>query len=291
MDNYSILKELEDFLTYQNVENIKNEFIRLYYEEDQLHNCNSETGIFDIYNSETSKFDTISFENSRLAELLWKKTQDIKIKIDTILIKTNGSKNETSGFINYLNNTISSIRQNQVELFEKFPICNKPFLTIEKYLSDKYADVLMGTSTQLLVVPNPLFANFPIEKIKNLYSLLTQENPFIDAEEAEFVNAFTGNVSTGIKWLVKNEKDNNVISKPSLFYFIDQLVVTGYINNNKNTSFLRSFVLSYFRKENGEPFKSGSLGTSITDYRKGQDKMKPTEVARKKDIDSIISKL
>jgi len=54
MDNYSILKELEDFLTYQNVENIKNEFIRLYYEEDQLHNLQEAhiyVGTYSKYNN------------------------------------------------------------------------------------------------------------------------------------------------------------------------------------------------------------------------------------------------
>jgi len=199
MDNYSILKELEDFLTYQNVENIKNEFIRLYHEEDQLHNCNSETGIFDIYNSETSKFDTISFENSRLAELLWKKTQDIKIKIDTILIKTNGSKNETSGFINYLNNTISSIRQNQVELFKKFPICDKPLFTIEKYLLDKYGIQLDSTKRTYIqssvFKPKPDITSFVF---RELYNLADELNMIDETTPEEFVSALMDNKTDDI---------------------------------------------------------------------------------------------
>ena len=135
-----------------------------------------------------------------------------------------------------------------------------------------------------------LFTNFPIHKIEKLYLLLTQGKPFIAAEETDFINAFSGRgVSMGIKWLVKGSRNKKDISKPTLFYLIEQLMEIGLIKKNQDD--LKTIVLTLFRDEDGNCFKSGSLDTSISTYKKGQNKPKPTITTRKKDIDNIISEL
>ena len=128
--------------------------------------------------------------------------------------------------------------------------------------------------------------NFPTAKIQRLYQLLTKnEIPFIEADEEEFINAFSGKgVVAGIKWLVKGK--NKEISKPSLFYLIEQLEKGGFINDNNNPSFLKEVVLTLFRDENNTPFAPTTLSTSISTYSTSKN-----NPMRKDEIDKILSKL
>lgn len=292
MNNYSVLKDLEDFYHYE-IEELKKQFCYDYYEYSTIVDCDDNLGIVKVHNCETNEIDTISFEDTELWKALYEKTEKLKDDIDSVFMEMDSLNMPKNGFINYLSKTISSIRKNHLELFTKFPICEKPFVTIETYLLDKYEEKLSTKENKKETsIQNLSFANFHIHKIQKLYRLLTKNPAFIEADEKEFVNAFSGKeINTGIKWLVKNSRNNKDISKPSLFYLIEQLIKNGYISNNNNSSFLKDISLSLFRDESGNSFSSGSLATSVTNYSKSQKKKTPSKPTRKADIDKIISEL
>jgi hypothetical protein len=68
-----------------------------------------------------------------------------------------------------------------------------------------------------------------INLISDLYNLLKNKR-IIDSSLGEFTNAFTnGEVTNGIKWLVKGKNDDT--NKYSIFYFINQLQSQNYIED------------------------------------------------------------
>jgi len=151
---------------------------------------------------------------------------------------------------------------------------------------EKHVDVLTSPSLDCKnkkSIRNPLFANFPVPKIKRLYHLLT-ESAFIEADEEEFVNAFSGKeITTGIKWLVTGK--NKDISKPSLFYFINQLAEKGFINNRDKDIKVLKQIVSLFRDKKNNHFDPQRLSTAISNYNP------KAAISRKAKIDNIISQL
>jgi len=305
MSNYSVLKDLEDFLTYQNVENLKKKFNSEFI--DNFHDIivqeNQEIGEFtikriqvfdDLFPEHKQIFEshsTIKFE-SYLAQILSDKIQQVKVDLDAIFIEIEFSQNKKTAFVEYLSITFKFIKDSQTKLFAEYPVCLKAIELIKIYLLEKYNIRLEFKDKNKNKVSTQIFANFPVPKIKKLYHLLTERPAFIEADEEEFISVFSGNEpKTGIKWLIKNDKNKKDISKPSLFYLIEQLVEKGYISNNHDSSFLRNISFSLFRDEEGNRFASGSLSTAITDYSKGQKKTPPSTPTRKANIDKIISEL
>jgi hypothetical protein len=183
-------------------------------------------------------------------------------------------------------------------------IFNDEVLSYVKFLSKyrdefldkirKYSDISVETDyskiASKILAYNPLNinrTNFPTVKIRELYQLLINNTtPFIEAEEAEFLNAFSGKeFAVGIKWLVKGK--NKKINKHSLFYLIEKLKKQNFI---ENPYCAKKILYALFREDNGEHFRN--VQGSWSDYTKGQNKKpKPTEPERKTEIDNIISEL
>lgn len=117
-------------------------------------------------------------------------------------------------------------------------------------------------------------------KIKALYDLLVVEPPLIGCtNQDQFVKAFSGKeVEEGIKWLVTGQ--NKLISKTSLFYFIEKLNKHDFIINSVIND-LNKYVKYVFRYPNGDVLKN--LKQSKSTYSK--------KVTLQDRIDSIISSL
>ncbi|TGD57525.1 hypothetical protein [Flavobacterium humi] len=138
MENYkfSILSNLQNILTFKNVELLKESFIvKSIRNEEQPTNLNSEFGIIEYYDSYKEDFIVLNFEN-QLKELLWEETQICKSSIDTSLILLNSI--DKKKFIEYIKATISYIENSESKLLQKFPVCKKPFEEIILYLNEKY---------------------------------------------------------------------------------------------------------------------------------------------------------
>jgi hypothetical protein len=133
---FSILSTLQKNLTFENIEFLKEAFIKeIFKKYEEPINLNRELGILEYYDSNKNDLITINFEN-HLEELLWNETQSCKEAIDSTLILLNSIQKRK--FITYIKTTLAYIEDSQVELILKFPICKKPLEVITAYLIDKY---------------------------------------------------------------------------------------------------------------------------------------------------------
>lgn len=133
---FIILSNLQKNLTFENVESLKESFIKDKFKKyEEPINLNRELGILEYYDSNQNDFITLNFEN-HLNELLWNETQSCKEAIDSTLILLNSI--EKRKFITYIKTTLKYIENSQVELLLTFPVCKKPLKAITAYLSDKY---------------------------------------------------------------------------------------------------------------------------------------------------------
>ena len=266
--NYPILKELEDFLTCQHIENVKNKFLSQYYENEHILSPISETGVFDIFqhNPMTGEESTrtISFENNHLTKLLYEETQRIKKSIDAVFIDMASQNMSAKGFINYLSKTIRSIRKRQAKLLEKFPICDKPLATIEAYLQDKY-EVKITTSKVKYTYSSVFEVKSGIKTpvFEGLYDLAIDED-LIDDEiiyEKPFISVLT------------EDKTNEVIKfnceNPIAVYFLE---LTSELFNNLTPATIEKS--KRFLTKQNTPFTSANYYTSKNRYKDGDNNIR-----------------
>ncbi|MBU2949702.1 hypothetical protein KO493_03210 [Tamlana agarivorans] len=116
-------------------------------------------------------------------------------------------------------------------------------------------------------------------KIERLFNLLTESPSLIDTSKEEFINAFSGKeVTIGVNWLVIGK--NKIVSKISLFYFIEELQKNNHLSNSIIHD-LNKYVLYTFRDNHGQELKNLKQSkTTISNI--------PTQKDR---IDTIISSL
>ncbi len=271
------MKDLEDFLIYEKIEKAKLEFIRGHYENIDVVACDNDLGIVSVSPNSTEKeFATVSFEKEYLQPRLYKKTQELKNNVDRILIELVASQDQQKGFIRYLSNTIEFIEKRQENLFKKFPICNKPFTTLEKYLSDKYHIDLI--SKQQIRFQPSIFKVKPDIKgyiFEKLYDLAI-ELEIIDDElisEAEFISALTEHKTSST---ITFNCDNNI-----MICFIESISPLFY--NLNPTSIAES---KRFYTKQGTQITSSIYYTSKNRLKKSSNE----EIIKGlfKDIDKLI---
>ncbi len=192
--NYIILFNLQNLLTFKNIDFLKETFIlkNLKHEETPIH-LNTDIGIIEYYDDYNEEYITIKFED-HLKEILWNETQIIKKDIDSVIISSDSiQKNK---FIEYIKKTISYIQSKEDDLLQKFTICQKPFEEIVSYLNEKYKIDLYNTA--LINLTNSFFkvkVNIKKSKFYELYNI-TADNDIIDADQISkesFVSVLTDN--------------------------------------------------------------------------------------------------
>ena len=266
--NYSILKELEDFLTPQNIENLKNEFIEQYCENGHILSPISETGVFEIFqqNPMTSEEGTrtVSFGDTLLYKLLKEKFQKIKTDIDAVFIDMASRNMRKIGFVNYLRITIRSIRKRRAELLEKYPICDKPLFSIEAYLLNKY-EIKITTSK----VKYPYSSMFEVKSdikpsvFEGLYDLAIYED-LIDDEiiyEKGFISALTEDKTDEV---IKFRCENSIA-----VYFLE---LTSKLFNNLTPATIEKS--KRFLTKQNIPFTSANYYTSKNRYKNDDNNIK-----------------
>ncbi|MBF0576379.1 hypothetical protein [Dysgonomonas sp. GY617] len=276
MNNYSILKDLEDFLIYEKIEKIKLEFIQEHYENIDVIVCDHDFGLLTVNpDSSENEFATISFEKEYLCPQLYRKTQELKNNVDKILIELI-SKEQQINFIRYLNNTIEFIRKRQEKLFSKFPICKKPFATIEKYLSDKY-HIDLVSKQQINIQPSIFKVKPNIKRyiFKELYDLAI-ELEIVDDElisEIEFISTLTEYKTNNT---ITFNCDNNV-----MICFLESISPLFY--NLNSTSIAES---KRFYTKQGKQITSSIYYTSKNRLKNSSDKETIKEIVL--NIDKLI---
>ena len=190
--NYSILFDLQNFLTYKNINFLKDEFIVKNLKHEEVpRNVNAEFGIVEYYDDYEGVFITKKFED-HLKKILWNKTKIIKNDIDsTFILLDSIQKNK---FIEYIKTTISYIESRENILLQKFIICQNPIQEIVSYLNEKYEIDLYNAP--FIKLTNSFFKVKADIKKSTFYELynITADNDIIDADQISkeaFVSVLT----------------------------------------------------------------------------------------------------
>lgn len=231
-----------------------------------------------IYNLGDSKSEyiTFSFEHHIKAKL----KQEIRITINLIeqgIQNRFSDKNEVSAYANFLRIKIT-------RLLDSATCNNYPFLISYFEQLESLIDRYSKQPTNYSYTPSfNLIAESPKEqlsKIKKLYKLLIAAPAMIDGSQNDFIKAFKGKeIDGGINWLVKG-KNKNFVSKPSLLYFLDELIDKKHLSRNIIHD-LYKYIRYVFRDHNGNELK----------YLKQSREAMSDNPANKDRIDEIISSL
>lgn len=240
----------------------------------------------DSYEAGELEYETIPFEDEVKNTIL----NNIQIGIDLITTKlqTNFSdKQSLIGLINYYQADIDRVFNQQI--VEKYPFLAKYkdhiLVRISYYNPNKNncQNGGMNNSKDLSFTILAKNEDERIEKIEKLYSLLIESPAMIECTFEEFKNAFTNKpINTGIKWLVKSQKNSKIISKPSLIYFLNQLADNNHLNKEYYSSG-NKHIIDLFRGEDGSKIGSHRLSNSRYNLNKNP--------SLKDRIDEIISSL
>ncbi len=240
----------------------------------------------DSYEVGELEYETISFEDEIKNTIL----NNIQIGLDLITNKiqsTFSNQQSLIGLINFYQADIDRVFNQQI--VEKFPFLakykNQILERISYYIPKKKNGQNDGMNgfTDLSFTILAKNEGERIEKIEKLYSLLIKSPAMIECTFEEFQNAFTNRpINTGIKWLVRSQKNSKSISKPSLIYFLNQLADNNHLNKEYH-SFKNKYIIKVFREEDGSKIDSKRLSSAM--YQMSET---PTFKDR---IDEIISSL
>jgi len=244
---------------------------------DQIDKVNHIIKVLNIHHQEeiNSEYITFSFESSIKSKL----KQEVKLTKEFIELgfqKRFSDKKEVKGYADFLRIKLSSFFSNKA--------CKDfPFLTSYFEQLDNLINQYSKQSTTYSYTPSFVFIAESTKeqqsKIKALYKLLTENPSIISCSKKEFTNAFTGNeIDEGINWLITGK--NKDISKPSLLYFLDELINKGFLSRNIIND-LYKFIRYVFRNHKGNVLKN------LKQSREGMSD-NPTSKDR---IDTIISSL
>jgi hypothetical protein len=239
-------KDLKEFYI-----NIKEELH--FNDTDKIDRVNHVVKVLNVNHQEEikSEYITFSFENSVKSKL----NQEIKQTKDYLELgfeKRFSDKKEVKAYADFMRIKLDSY--STLTTVKEFP-----FLTIyfkELYnLINQFSKPIKNYSFVPSLV---LLSDSPEEqglKIEVLYNLLTEKPSMINCSKEEFNKAFTGQeITEGIHWLVTG-KNKNYVSKPSLLYFLDELIDKGFLSRNIIHD-LYKFIRYLFRDHKGNELKN-----------------------------------
>ena len=250
----------------------------LYYNNtDEIDKVNHVVKVLNIHQDEVkSAYITFSFEGY-IKPKLGKEIKLTKEFIELGFQKRFSDKKEVKAYADFLRIKLNSLFSNEA--------C-KEFIFLPSYFDqlDNLINQYSKQSTNYSYTPSfVLIAESPSEqlsKIKVLYRLLNEEPSIITCSKEEFINAFTGNeVDEGISWLITG-KNKNYVSKPSLLYFLDELINQGLLSRNIIND-LYKFIRYVFRDHKGYELKN---------LKQSREAMSDNPASKDR-IDTIISSL
>ncbi len=204
----------------------------------------------DSYEEEKSKYGVFSFEK-RIIQKFKEELLITKRFIELGFQNRFSDKKEVKAYADFLRIKISNVFNNKAS--KEFP-----FLLLYYQQLDSLIDQYSKQSTNYSYSPSFVFiADSPEEqfsKINALYKLLNEKPSIITCSKEEFINAFTGKeIDEGINWLITG-KNKKFVSKPSLLYFLDELINQGFLSRNIIND-LYKFIRYVFRDHKGNELK------------------------------------
>lgn len=229
---YTVLSELEAYLTLQNIEQKKDSFVKGYVDKMknggfEIVKTDKEKGYVELYNNITDNVETYYFADS--LEIEFGNLLKTKKAIDAAFIELQFSKQRT-GFLIYLNNTVEKIVKDETEMFSEYPVLKKLVMKIVYYINSKHkCSLKYPFNFELLELkkyypPFRVRTNFKVEnKFKKLYKLFVK-NRIIDSEqitEENFIKIFMGNeTSEYVTFLIDTPNAIKILISIKYIYFI-----------------------------------------------------------------------
>lgn len=134
--NLNILKDLENFLSYDNIESLKRSFISSCVEYDNNPiSSDQELGIFEYHGDVELSTNTFKFEND-LKKTLDSRVVLLKVQIDELILSISSS--EKRKLEANLKSTLQYIEKKERKLLSKFTVCKDAIDQITYYLESKY---------------------------------------------------------------------------------------------------------------------------------------------------------
>ncbi len=257
MESLNILFDLQNILTFKNINFLKENFIAKHYDiEDSSQKVDYEKGIIEYYDSVKGEVVTLDF-NDELNKLLWNETKRIKSKLDIFYIQSD-YKNEKQ-FLDYIKKTFKYIDENIKQLVDIHPVCFYPKNEIYKYLYNKYNIEIEHKS---ISNKNSLFkfkSDYSINILKKLY-IATIENDIIYSDsitEKMFIEIFTEN-ETDLK-LTFN------CSTPLLVNYLEKISVLFNNFNGKSIEVSKRFITKNGKFLTQSNFNKSKKSLSVDD--------------------------
>ncbi|PWI29776.1 hypothetical protein DI383_08430 [Flavobacteriaceae bacterium LYZ1037] len=223
-----------------------------------------------------SEYITFSFEGSVKGKL----NQEVKQAKEFIELgfqERFSDKKEVKAYADFLRIKLNSFFSNST--CKEFTFLPTYFEQLESLINQysKQATNYSYTSSFVFIAETP---KEQLTQIKTLYKLLNEKPSIINCTKEEFINAFTGNeVDYGINWLITG-KNKNFVSKPSLLYFLDELINNDFLSRSIIND-LYKFIRYVFRDHKGNELKN---------LKQSREAMSDNPASKDR-IDTIISSL
>ena len=229
-------------------------------------------------NELSQEIDKIDRDNHRILDKdgsYYSFEQSIKNKLNLQLDKTNSlieerliedysSSSKVEALGKFIEKKISLLYE--FEAFSTFPFLNGLFRRVEELIEKHKCTPKLDRNHSFNLIPpqNETKEAFA----KKLLSIL-REAQFVECEDKEFINAFTGkSVNDGVKWtLLSKSKRPNF---KSLFYFIDLLVQHEFLKDSATTSWVKN-VEYIFRDLNNNRLKNMRQSKDRYIHREGAE--------------------
>ena len=243
-------------------------------------NIHTVTFLKDSYQGDELEYVIIKFEDilaDKLSFHIHNSLQNL-----TILYQDNFENSEKiKGFVKFhllqTDNVFTS------ELLEKFPFLSNYLQKIKNHIKSYTTSGLSISNVKPLSLSIRLGeGEDETDKIKKLFKLLVLDQPLIECTFEDFALSFTNKQTiNGINWLVRNPKNKDQTSKPSLIYFLRLLADNNIIEKSYYSS-ENLLILNVFRNFDGSSFTSNQISTS-------KSNMSPLSNTQEERFNQIIS--
>lgn len=159
-------------------------------------------------------------------------------------------------------------KHNEFDLLQELAIAKcKALIRYESFINEQLKRLRSKDDEEQMVKSFHWISD--ANKLEKLYRLLT-ENEIIECEEKDFKIAFSGKSEkhSRIKWLLTSK--NKLISKRSIFNFIEKLMIKAYITK-VNEGILNKVIESVFIDNKGKPLANLRQSNSTTIKKSDDD--------------------
>ena len=204
---------------------------KLYFDNiNEIDKVNHTIKVLNIHHQEEvkSEYITSTFEG----HIKLKLKPEIKLTKEFIELgfqKRFADKKEVKAYADFLRIKLNSILSKKTS--KDFPFLPSYFEQLDNLINQysKQPTNYSYTPSFVFIAETP---KEQLSKIKALYKHLNEKPSIITCSKEDFINAFTGNeIDEGINWLITG-KNKNYVSKPSLLYFLDELINQGFLSRN-----------------------------------------------------------